>query len=248
MPGGKVSLKVESLPRSLKGFVSYRFIIGDTGIGMSTEFLEHIFEPFAREETATVSGIQGTGLGLAITKNIVDMMGGNISALSQKGVGTEIIIDFNFMIAEASEEQQYISLIRDSEISSKDLAGISILLVEDNELNREIAEVLLSEFGAQVHSVEDGSVAVNELRKLNAPKYDVVLMDIQMPIMDGYQATKLIRKLDDPEINSIPIIAMTANAFEEDRKLAFEAGMNEHLGKPIVIENVIRIINKVLKR
>lgn len=246
--GGRVLLSIVQVPCDYVGYASYRFIIRDNGIGMSQEFIKHIFEPFSREETSTVSGIQGTGLGMAITKNIVDMMGGTISALSEQGFGTEITINLSFKLVEENRtlyqnhsEKQYVSA------EPQSVEGISILLVEDNEMNREIAEALLTESGAKVDCVQDGSLAIERLKTAKG-KYDVVLMDIQMPVMDGYEATQIIRGLADPALKEIPVIAMTANAFDEDRKLAFKAGMNDYLSKPIMIENVVEVINKVLKK
>mgnify|MGYP003290353249 CR=1 FL=1 len=246
---GKVNLRVVQIPCDIPGYASYRFIVSDNGIGMSQEFVDHIFEPFTREATSTASGIQGTGLGMAITKNIVEMMGGSITCLSEQGFGTEITINLSFRIAYDSREL-YSAALRKPEPSSrvKSLDGISILLVEDNELNREIAEALLMENGATVDCVTDGYLAVEVLKKTRECRYDVVLMDVQMPIMDGYEATKKIRMLPNPQVRDIPIIAMTANAFEEDRKLAFEAGMNEHLPKPIVIENVLDVISSIVRK
>ncbi|MDO4178659.1 MAG: PAS domain-containing protein [Phascolarctobacterium sp.] len=242
--GGKIFLRVAQIPCEQEGYATFRFVVRDTGIGMSQEFVNHLFEPFSREETVTVSGIQGTGLGMAITKNIIDMMGGEINVLSQKGFGTEITIIFTFKIASESDFDS--DGLQKLEATAESLKDLRILLVEDNELNREIADVLLSEMGAKVKCVEDGSIAVQLLAKEEKRNYDIILMDVQMPIMDGYEATKNIRKLPNPEINSIPIIAMTANAFEEDRKLAIEAGMNEHVAKPISIARVLEAIGKVL--
>jgi len=243
---GKILLKVTQLPCMRDGYASYRIVVKDTGIGMSEEFLQYLFEPFTREETSTVSGIQGTGLGMAITKHIVDMMGGTITASSRKGYGTEIIISFEFKLYNRQHVLKgYSEESVGNEITSLD--GISILLVEDNALNSEIAETLLTELGARVKHVDDGLLAVEELSNANGREYDIILMDIQMPIMDGYEATRRIRKLPNEDVNSIPIIAMTANAFEEDRRLSLEAGMNDHISKPIEMNKLLKIIQSVIR-
>ncbi|MDE5856364.1 MAG: response regulator [Anaeroplasmataceae bacterium] len=362
-PGGMVSVRVIQSADAPEGYASYRFSIKDTGIGMSPEFLKHVFEPFEREQTSTVSGIQGTGLGLAITKNIVDMMGGTITVESEVGKGSEFVVTFNFRVADSPVETQHLkqlenlrALVVDDDINTcisvskmlstigmrpdwttlgneaiirtkfsleqnepysayiidwlmPDMNGIELvrrirkvigdstpviiltaydwtdiekeareagvtafcskplflselrnillapyveqeneekpekaeirfdgkrlLLVEDNELNQEIAQTILEAAGFTIDTVDDGSVAVEQMKKMPAGTYDLILMDVQMPIMNGYEATRIIRALDDPVKASIPIVAMTANAFEEDRKEAMEAGMNGYAAKPV---------------
>ena len=238
--GGTVSLKLVETECENEGYASYRFLIEDTGIGMSEDFLEHIFEPFEREKTSTVSGIEGTGLGMAITKNIVDMMDGEIKVSSTKGEGTEVVMDFEFRIAAAAEDED--------ETEYVNLEGVKILMVEDNELNREIARELLVSRGAEVDFAFDGQEAVIKVSSSMPGQYDIVLMDIQMPIMDGYEATRNIRQLEDADKAAIPIIAVSANAFEEDRQQSLQAGMQDHIAKPIDINEVVKAVRKATSR
>ena len=372
--GGTISLRVKQTKSAPTGYGNYQFIIRDTGIGMKPEFQKHIFESFSREETSTVSGIQGTGLGMAITKNIVDMMGGNISVKSEEGQGSEFTVDLTFKLngeTKAYEKIEHLQglkvLVADDDtdtclsissmlteigmrsewtVSGKeavirtkhsmeigdefyayiidwlmpDMNGIEtvrrirrvigdsqpiiiltaydwsdveeeareagvtafcekplfmsqlrdllsnpgahakapkkeqynyegkrILLVEDNELNMEIAQTILEDVGFVIDTANDGVAAVEKMEQASAGDYDLILMDIQMPMMNGYEASKRIRALKDPEIASIPIIAMTANAFEEDREKSFEAGMNGHLAKPVSVEKLMNTINEVMQ-
>ena len=378
-PGGMVSVRVIQTAEAFEGCASYEFKVKDTGIGMSREFLKHVFEPFEREQTSTVSGIQGTGLGLAITKNIVDMMGGEITVESEEGKGSEFTVNFRFRVAEGSPESQRVEQLADlralvvdddvntcvsvskmlsaigmrpdwttlgneavirtefaieqnepysayiidwlmpdmngielvrrirrvigdmtpiiiltaydwtdieeeareagvtafcskplflSELRSalaapytdKESAaesdtseseprfdGVRILLVEDNELNQEIAQTILEAAGFIIDTADDGSVAVEMMKEKPADTYNVILMDVQMPIMNGYQATRAIRALDDPVKAAIPIVAMTANAFEEDRKEAMDSGMNGYVPKPINIEQLMSTLEEILR-
>ena len=376
-PGGMVSVRIVQLSEAQEGCASYEFRVKDTGIGMSREFLKHVFEPFEREQTATVSGIQGTGLGLAITKNIVDMMGGTITVDSEEGKGSEFTVTLSFRIADSPQQfsrveqladlralvvdddvntcvsvskmlsaigmhpdwttlgkeavirtefaleqnEPYsayiidwmmpdmngIELVRrirrvigdvtpiiiltaydwsdieeeareagvtafcskpiflselrniltapyteqeseeEEETSVPHFEGKKVLLVEDNELNQEIAQTILEAEGFVVDTADDGSIAVEMMKEKPAGTYDLILMDVQMPIMNGYQATRTIRKLDDPAKASIPIVAMTANAFEEDRKEAMESGMNAYAAKPIEIEKLMQTLEDILK-
>ncbi|MDE7106232.1 MAG: response regulator [Anaeroplasmataceae bacterium] len=377
-PGGMVSVRVIQSADAPEGYASYRFSIKDTGIGMSPEFLKHVFEPFEREQTSTVSGIQGTGLGLAITKNIVDMMGGTITVESEVDKGSEFVVTFNFKVADNPSEPQSLkhlenlkALVVDDDVNTcmsvskmlstigmrpdwttlgkeaiirtkfsieqnepysayiidwlmPDMNGIELvrrirkvigdetpviiltaydwtdiekeareagvtafcskplflselrnilaapykdkenteetdsseelrfegkrlLLVEDNELNQEIAQTILEAVGFVIDTVDDGSVAVEQMKKMPAGTYDLILMDVQMPIMNGYEATRIIRALEDPVKAAIPIVAMTANAFEEDRKEAMEAGMNGYAAKPIEIEKLMKTLADILK-
>lgn len=377
---GSVSLTIKQKPGAPTGYGSYEIRVKDTGIGMSPEFAEHIFEPFEREKTSTVSGIQGTGLGMAITKSIVDTMGGTIEMHTEQGKGTEFIINFEFRlqsepkkIEEITELQGlralvvddsfstcdsvtkmlvqigmrsewtlhgkeavlrakqavemgdefyayiidwalpdiggievarqirsvvgddipiiiltaydwtiiedearkagvtafcnkpiFISELRDTLVSSinkaelnpnndsilpnieEEMKGKRLLLVEDNELNREIAVELLTESGFEVETAEDGSYAVEIMEHAEPGYYDLILMDVQMPIMNGYDATKAIRKLDNPELANIPIVAMTANAFDEDKKNALDSGMNAHVAKPINVENLMTVLHSII--
>ncbi len=378
--GGSVSLSIRQKPGAPTGYGSYEIRVKDTGIGMSQEFARHIFEPFERERTSTVSGIQGTGLGMAITKNIVDTMGGTIEVKTERGHGTEFILNFDFRLqngpshAEVIHELEglralvvddsfstcdsvtkmltqigmraewtlhgreavlrarqavemgdrfyayiidwalpdlsglevvrqvracvgdqvpiiivtaydwsafedearevgvtafcskpiFLSELRDTLVSvlkgtqapaeaqavlpeASRFQGRSLLLVEDNELNREIAEELLLEAGFEVETAEDGTEAVDKVRYAKPGTYDLVLMDIQMPVMNGYDAARAIRALPDPEAANIPIVAMTANAFDEDRQRALDAGMNDHVAKPIDVEKLLEVLAKILK-
>ena len=240
---GTIGFTVTQVHCPMAGHASYEIRIKDTGIGMSPEFVENIFTPFERERTSTVSGTQGTGLGMAITKSIVDMMGGTIAVDSRQDEGTEftIILTFKVVSSESRTTEK-------TEEQLADLTGIRILLVEDNELNREIAEDLLVEMGAVIGNAENGAQAVDKIQIAPAGTYDVILMDVQMPVMDGYEATRKIRTLTDADKNSIPILAMTANAFEEDKKLAIEAGMNGHIAKPIDILKVIAAIHEAVSK
>ena len=209
---------------------------------MSEEFLAHVFEPFSRAESATKSGVIGTGLGMAITKSLTELMGGTIAIESKFGVGTTVRLDFEYRLAEPVSS---LSLLPEN--TPVNLKGKKILLVEDNELNREIATEILEEEGIVVDTAEDGDIAVEKMRNASAGKYDIILMDIQMPRMNGYEATKAIRALPDPYASSIPIIAMTANAFEEDKQNAFAAGMNAHIAKPIDVLKLMDTLMAILK-
>ena len=374
--GGSVSVRIIQTDDAPEGYASYQFRIKDTGIGMSKEFLKHLFEPFEREQTSTVSGIQGTGLGLAITKNIVDLMNGTITVTSEEGKGSEFVVSFRFRVKDDSEDMEYMEHLKDlralvvdddahtctsvskmlssigmradwttrgeeaairaefaleqndpfsvilidwlipdlngvetarrlrrivgeeaiiiiltaydwadieeeakaagvtafcskplflselkqiltepyretEEIEEQDmpgqfLSGKKILLVEDNELNQEIARAVLEEVGLIVDTADDGTEAVEKMKTAQAGTYDLILMDIQMPVMDGYEATQTIRALDDPARANIPIVAMTANAFEEDRQRAFNAGMNGHVPKPIDIPKLMETLQSLL--
>ena len=374
--GGSVSVRIIQTDDAPEGYASYQFRIKDTGIGMSKEFLMHLFEPFEREQTSTVSGIQGTGLGLAITKNIVDMMNGTITVTSEEGKGSEFVVSFQFRVKGDNDDMEYMEHLKDlralvvdddtntctgvsrmlssigmradwttrgeeaviraefaleqndpfsvilidwlipdlngvetarrlrrivgdkaiiiiltaydwadieeeaiaagvttfcskplflselrkiltapyreaEETEQQDmpiqfLSGKKILLVEDNELNQEIARTILEEVGLIIDTADDGTEAVERIKTVPAGTYDLILMDIQMPVMDGYEATRAIRALDDPARANIPIVAMTANAFEEDRQRAFDAGMNGHVPKPIDIPKLMETLQMIL--
>ena len=222
----------------------YVFTCTDTGIGMSEEFLSHIFEEFSREHTSTETRVAGTGLGLPIVKSLVDRMGGTIEVESEEGKGTRFIMKFSFPVSLENQvrekEKQNIP-----DITEK-LEGKRILLAEDNELNAEIAETVLEETGIKVKHVEDGIQCIEELKKMPEKYYDVILMDVQMPNMDGYTATQRIRDLDDSRAE-IPIIAMTANAYDEDRRKAQEAGMDGFLAKPLDVDEMMRLLAQIIK-
>ncbi len=375
-PGGMVSVRILQKRNAPEGYAAYEFQVKDTGIGMSPEFLKNVFEPFERERTSTVSGIQGTGLGMAITRNIVDMMGGTVTVDSEVGKGTTFTVSLQFKTSSCPVRQETIpqlqglrALVVDDDFNTcssvtkmlasiglrpdwttsgkeavlrvklageqedeyavyiidwlmPDMNGIEvvrrirgmigedtpiivltaydwsdieeearkagvtafcskpiflselrevlespfasgnqdeasqetfsfqgkkILLVEDNELNQEIAVEILQETGFVMDVADDGSTAVERMREAEPGQYDLILMDIQMPIMDGYEATRQIRALEDPDIAGIPIIAMTANAFEEDKKTALEAGMNGHIAKPIDVPVLLELLWEIVK-
>lgn len=251
--GGKISFKVIQTSGAPIGFAGYEFRIKDNGIGMSEDFRKHIFEAFTREQTSTVSGIQGTGLGMSITKSIVDIMGGKILVESQPGHGSEFIVELNFRIN--SEEQSPIKEDAPCSVNDKsmmqdnpDFSGKKLLVVEDNELNQEIAVEILHGLGFETDIAEDGAAAVEKIRTAADGEYDLILMDIQMPRMDGYEATRRIHALEDPKKAAIPIIAMTANAFEEDKRAAYNAGMNGHIAKPIDLSKLKKTLYDALFR
>ena len=239
---GHIYLSCMEIPSEQPGMTTMEFICRDAGIGMTEEFQKHIFEPFAQEHTGSRTKFPGTGLGMAIAKNLVEKMGGTITLESEYGVGTTFVIRVPFKIdldADKREEQK--------DISEKSIKGLHILLAEDNELNMEIAEFLLQNEGADVTKAWNGQEAVELFRKSGPGEFDVILMDIMMPVMNGYEATKMIRSLDREDAKEIPIIAMTANAFTEDRIRAKEAGMDEHIAKPVDVELLIKVIHKLVK-
>lgn len=240
-PHGKVTTTLKCLGEK-NGIVTYRWTISDTGIGMSEEFLKHIFEPFVQEHSDARTVYSGTGLGMSIVKKIIDRMNGTIVVISKEGEGSTFVITLPFEIAEKPEE---IPAEMDGEVN---IAGLHLLLAEDNELNAEIARTLLEDEGAITTIVNDGQQAVDIFSRNKPGTFDAILMDIMMPEMDGLSATKAIRALDREDAGTIPIIAMTANAFDEDEKKCMEAGMNAHLVKPLDIqkmkEAVCRYLNK----
>ena len=239
--GGQISLWIVQKDTAPAGYADFEFHIKDNGIGMSEEFQKHIFEQFARERTSTVSKIQGTGLGMAITKSLVDMMGGRITVKSEQEKGSEFTISLRFPIGEAKTEQT------PPAAKASASAGKKLLVVEDNELNLEIASTLLKEAGFAVDTAENGKIAVEKVEAASADRYDLILMDIQMPEMDGYEATRRIRALPDTKKAALPIVAMTANAFEDDRKNALRAGMNGHIAKPLDIQKLFQVLSELLK-
>ena len=207
---------------------------------MSPDFLEHIFDEFARESSTTVSRIQGTGLGMTIVKKLTELMGGSIKIESEKGKGTKITVFIPMKWCDDFKQEDPV----EEQSSSSSLKGMRVLLVDDNEMNREIAEEILTEKGVIVDTANDGDVAVEKIVNSAPGTYELVLMDIQMPRMNGYDATRMIRGLPAPRKANIPIVAMTANAFEEDKKNAFLAGMDGHLAKPIDYEKLIQTLTK----
>ena len=243
-PHGKITVSIDELDSEDEKNANYKVVVEDNGIGMSQDYLPHIFEEFSREHTSTETRVAGTGLGLPIVKSLVDRMGGTIEVESEEGKGTRFIMKFSFPVSLENQvrekEKQNIP-----DITEK-LEGKRILLAEDNELNAEIAETVLVEAGIEVKRVEDGLQCIEELKKMPENYYDVILMDVQMPNMDGYTATQRIRDLDDSRAE-IPIIAMTANAYDEDRRKAQEAGMDGFLAKPLDVDKMMRLLGKITK-
>lgn len=228
------------------GYTTYQIVVEDNGIGISPQFINHIFEPFEREKNTTLSGIHGTGLGMTIAKDIVEMIGGTIDVTSVVDKGSKFVITLHL---HAQSRQSIYSDFDDEETddSLNFLQTKRILIVDDNEINLEIENEVLRDAGFLVDTAEDGSIAVEKVKLSQPGDYDLILMDIQMPIMDGYHAARAIREIDNPTLAGIPIIAVSANAFEEDRKMAFESGMNEHLAKPLDTPRLYRLIKKFLK-
>ena len=233
----KTSLKCLGIE---KGIVTYQWRISDTGIGMSPEFLKHIYEPFIQENTTGRTHYQGTGLGMAIVKHLVDEMGGTIDITSKKNVGTTFVLTIPFEIAEEPVE-----VLEQKDTGAVNIQNLKLLLVEDNALNAEIAETILSDHGAEITVVSDGQQAVDIFRNSEQGTFDAILMDIMMPVMDGLTATKTIRAMERKDAKTIPIIAMTANAFKEDEQRCLEAGMNAHLAKPLNIGEVVSTIARL---
>ena len=248
--GGSIWLTMSQLEPTceVEDRAIYEIRVKDTGIGIDKAFIKHIFEPFERERTSTVSKIQGTGLGMAITKNIVDMMGGTIEVESQKGVGTEFIIRLELRLqAEAGVANEDGTKQHGHAEGGTEFAGKRLLLAEDNELNREIACMLLSKYGFVIDTAENGQEAVDLVAASAPDYYDLVLMDIQMPVMDGHEATRKIRSLENKVLAKVPVVAMTANAFDEDRKAAKECGMNGFISKPINMQEVVQALRMCLQ-
>ena len=245
--GGNVTITVEELPCKREGYMKVKSEIKDTGIGMSKEYLPTLFEPFSREQNTTTGRIGGTGLGMPIVKKMVDLMGGSIEVASELGKGTVFTFTLMHKIADRKFYSQKTEAAETSEMG-KNLSGKHVLLAEDNDLNAEIAVTVLEETGIVIERVEDGIQCVNRVAQMSPGTYDLILMDIQMPNMDGYQAAQCIRHLNDKKKAEIPIIAMTANAFAEDRKRTFDAGMNGHIAKPIDMEKLGAVILSVLKK
>ena len=243
--GGKVLIDVQELPYDKEGYTLIQTKVSDTGIGMSEEFLPSLFELFTRERNTTLSKIPGTGLGMAIVKNLVDLMNGSIEVESELGKGSTFTITIPHKIANKDYTNRNIESSNEFDI---DFKGKRILLAEDNELNAEITTTILSEMGFEVKTVEDGILCVNEMQHQPANTYDLILMDIQMPNMDGYKATDCIRHLSQLEKANIPIIAMSANAFEEDKKKAFDVKMNDYITKPIDFQKMEEVLKHVLSK
>ena len=239
---GQIYVSCVEIPSEQPEMTTMEFVCWDTGIGMAEEFQKHIFEPFAQEYTGSRAKFAGTGLGMAISKKLVEEMGGTITFESKKGVGSTFVIRVPFKIDLDADKRE-----ESKDVSEKSIKGMHVLLAEDNELNMEIAEFLLQNEGAEVTKAWNGQEIVELFRKSEAGEFDVILMDIMMPIINGYEAAKRIRSLDREDAKKIPIIAMTANAFTEDRIRAKEAGMDEHVAKPIDVELLIKVIHKLVK-
>jgi len=267
-PGGTVALEIAQDKQAPNGYGSFTFVIRDTGIGMAPEFVAHIFEPFTRERTSTQSRVQGTGLGMAIVKNLVDMMGGDISVWSEPGTGTEITINLllkltavtgqagiaghlqqveEMLAGDAGQAKKSGTSLEHSStvLQQQDLRG-NILLVEDNEINAEIVYALLENTDIKIDLAENGAIAVDKIKAAPEGGYDLVLMDLQMPVMNGLDASRAIRRLPGKWTQDIPILAMTANAFDEDRKAAMESGMNDYILKPIDLPNLFEKLHEYL--
>ena len=239
---GHIYISCMEIPSEQPGMTTMEFVCRDTGIGMTEEFQKCVFEPFAQEHTGSRTKFAGTGLGMPIAKNLVEKMGGTITFESEEGAGTTFVIRVPFKIdldADKREEQK--------DVSENSIKGLHILLAEDNDLNMEIAEFMLQNVGAEVTKAWNGQEAVELFRKSKPGEFDVILMDIMMPVMNGYEATKKIRSLDREDAKVIPIIAMTANAFTEDRLRAKKAGMDEHIAKPVDGKLLIKVIHKLMK-
>jgi len=245
-PGGSVMINVDELVCDESGYMMVRTRVSDTGIGMSQDYLTKIFDAFTRERNTTKSKITGSGLGMSIVKRYVDLLGGTIDVESEPGKGSTFTVTLKHRIA---DESYYVKKHDEgSGTASKILEGRNILLAEDNDLNAEIAEAILERAGLKTERVEDGIQCVNRIMQMPVGTYDVILMDIQMPRMDGYKATQAIRHLPDKDKACIPIVAMTANAFEEDKRDAVAAGMNGHIAKPIQIDKLLSMLAEVLRQ
>ena len=242
--GGTITFDADYRPGADEQHIVACYRVADTGVGMSEEFVEHIFDEFSQEESSARTQYKGTGLGMAITKRYVDLMGGTITVESKKGEGSTFTVELPLEVTEESRIHK-----QDSRSGIQDLAGVKVLMAEDNDLNAEIAVIQLEEMGIQVTRVADGKEAVNLFARNPAGTFDIILMDIMMPVMDGYEATAAIRGLSNrPDALLIPIIAMTANAFAEDVQASLDAGMDGHLSKPIVIDEVVKAISGNISR
>ena len=239
---GHIYLSCREIPSEQPGMTTMEFVCRDTGIGMTEEFQKHIFEPFAQEYMGSRTKFAGIGLGMAIARKLVEKMGGTITFESEKGVGTTFVIRVPFKIDPDADKRE-----EPKNVSEKSIKGLHVLLAEDNELNMEIAEFVLQNEGAEVTKAWNGQEVVERFRNSEAGEFDVILMDIMMPVLNGYEAAKRIRSLDREDAKKIPIIAMTANAFTEDRIRAKEAGMDEHIAKPVDAELLIKVIHKLVK-
>ena len=245
-PGGTVEYRFEQISEPVDGVARYRVMVKDNGIGMSEEFQKHLFESFSREQSATVSKQEGAGLGLAIVKKIVDMMGGTIAVQSKLGEGSTFVVELPLKVMDENAIEEFEASRKKDTIAIDEISfdGQKVLLVEDNEMNREIATEILEEVGLVIDTAEDGAIAVRKVMEKGTLYYDFILMDIQMPVMDGYEATARIREL--PGGSEIPIIALSANAFKEDVDRSLAAGMNAHAVKPIEVKALFETIRRLI--
>lgn len=243
--GGHIRCAIRQLPGDREGWCVQELSVADNGIGMSEEFQQHIFEAFARERSSTVSGVEGSGLGMGIVKKLVDLMDGSIDIQSKLGEGSTFTVHIPCRLA---RQEDAVPKRAAERVDKTGLAGRRILLAEDNDLNAEIATELMGEEGLLVDRAENGAHCLEMLEKAPAGMYDAILMDVQMPVLDGYEATRKIRRLEDPWRANIPIIAITANAFAEDRQRALEVGMDDHVAKPIDMAKLIPVLQKQLHK
>ena len=251
--GGHITTSLFEVGSEENGYGSYEIRVQDSGIGMSREFVDKIFTAFERERTSTVSGVEGTGLGMSITKSIVDMMGGTIEVITAPGSGTTILIRLKLKLAEEKDvtnvQLETIEHMEEAQAETVvDFIGKRLLLVEDNMVNMEIANMILQDNGFAVETAENGKIALDMVSSSEPGYYDAVLMDIQMPIMDGYEATREIRALSNKDLANIPILAMTANAFKEDERAVMEAGMQAHIAKPVDVDQLLKTLASVLRK
>ena len=238
---GYIYISCIEIPSEQPEMTTMEFVCRDTGIGMAEEFQKHIFEPFAQEHAGSRTKFAGTGLGMPISKKLIEKMGGTITFESAEGIGTTFVLRVPFKIDPDADKRE-----GQKDVSEKSIKGLHILLAEDNELNMEIAEFMLQNEGAVVTKTWNGQEAVEIFEKSRPDEFDVILMDIMMPVMNGYEAAKMIRSMDREDAKTIPIIAMTANAFTEDRIKAKEAGMDEHISKPIDMKLLVKIIHELV--
>ena len=237
-------LLIEGQPGHRKGFSHVQFVVQDDGYGMSEEFQKQLFTPFTREYTEETKHIQGTGIGMAIVKNIVDLLGGNISVISSKGKGTTFTINLELAVAATAKEE-----VKKEEVQNQvSLRGLKVLAAEDNAINAEILELLLLKEGATVEICENGLLVVERFAASQKDEFDIIFMDVQMPVLDGYGATKMIRACDHPCAKTIPIVAMTANAFAEDAHKALDAGMDAHTSKPVDMKRLKQVVAELVPR
>ena len=244
--GHSIHVEIHEAASENPSKIHYIFSCEDTGIGMSEEYLPHVYEEFSREHTTTENKVQGTGLGLSIIKCMIELMGGSIQVESRQGIGTKFTVDFSFDIASKEEVYENQNTMKPPAIHT--IKGTRILLVEDNELNAEITKTVLEDDGALVTRVEDGQQAVELFKEKPAGTFDAILMDLMMPVMGGLEAAQCIRKLEREDAKTVPIIAMTANAFADDEERSLAAGMDAHISKPLDAEKLIQVISDICKK